>query len=146
LAFVYGGLFAVAVGGLGGGRTHSTAVTIVSAVVMIVAFVAFVWAVFWFAQMGVTSSRDGILVRNWTRRTFIPWDEIVAFGFGNEIAGLTIRESLNSPVLQTFVVTKDGKHRVMSGLSATRINRAESKRRVKFLLDGLEGDRRRAVG
>ena|ERR1700722_8084438 len=146
LAFIYGAVFLVALGGLDGGKSHSTAVTSVDVVVMIVAFLAFIWAVLWFAQMGVTASLDGIVVRNWTRRVFIPWGDILRFEFGNEVSNLTTREHFNSPVLQTYVVTKDGQHCAMSGLSATRINRSESKRRVQLLLDGLEDDRRRAVG
>jgi hypothetical protein len=101
------------------------------------------WVVLFFARVGVETSFDGIVVRNWVRQHHIKWSDIRGFDFGEKVAGLSLRESLSSPVLQTYVVLKNGKHCVMSGLSATRVNRTESKRRVQEMLDELDDERRR---
>lgn len=141
LSFIFLLVVLAGAAGLGGGSKKSSSITAVSAAVMAAAVLGLVWSLLGFAQMGVTSSDEGILIRNWFRRIAIPWCDIKEFAFGNRVANLSIREGLSSPVLQTYVVTKDGRHYVMSGLAATRINRSTSKRHVQTLLDRLEDER-----
>ena len=141
LSFVFFLAFLAGLSGLGGGSKQSSAVTAVGIVLMGVATAAIVWSVFCFGQMGVTSSNEGIVIRNWFRRRSIRWGDIKEFEFGNKIGSLSMREQLSSPYLQTYAVTVDERHYVMSGLSATRMNRAGSRRRVQALLDQLESER-----
>jgi hypothetical protein len=142
LTFVFVLVFIVGVQGLKGGVHRSSAVKEVSVIVMLIAAFAVVWSVCWFAQMAVITFDEGIVVKNWFRRRFIPWGDIRAFLFGNAVDNLSIREQLNSPYLQTYVVMNDGQHLVLSGLTAIRINRAKSRRSVQALLDKLEDERR----
>ena len=141
LSFIFFLAFLAGSSGLGGGSERSSAVTAVGVALMVAATLAIAWSVFYFGQMGVTSSDEGIVIRNWLRREFIPWGDIKAFSFGNRVGDLSMREQLASPFLQTYAVTNDGRHYVMSGLSATRINRSGSRRRVQALLDHLEAER-----
>ncbi len=141
LSFVFLLVIVSGANGLSGGIKRSHAVTAVGIALIIVAGLGVVWCLVNFAQMGVTASEKGILIRNWFRRVSIPWCDIEGFGFGNSTDGLSVREHLSSPVLQTYVVMKSGKHLVMSGLTATRINRSESKRRVQDILNQLEAER-----
>ena len=126
-----------------GGQNKSADVTAGGAVLMFAALVGLAWIWFFFAQMGVITSPKGIVIRNWFRRRAIPWDDIQSFRFGNGIDNLTTMEELSAPVLQTFAVLKNGRHQIMGGLSATRINRSESIRRVQELLDQMDGERLR---
>jgi hypothetical protein len=109
---------------------------------MALAVLGLAWSVFYFAQMGVTTSNEGIVIRNWFRRKSILWPEVQEFKFGNNINNLSVREGLASPHLQTYVITTDGHHYLMCGLTATRVNRSESRRRVQELLVQLEEERR----
>lgn len=145
LSFVFFLVALTGVNGLGGGAKKSSAVTWVGIALIVIASLGIVWCFAGFAQMGVSVSEKGILIRNWFRRRWIPWHEVEAFRFGNSVGELSARELLSSPVLQTYVISKSGDHYVMSGLSATRINRAESKRRVQAILDQLEIERLRHV-
>jgi hypothetical protein len=141
LTFFFVLIFIVGIQGLNGGIHGSSAIKAVSFVVMLIAVLGVIWSLFWFAQMAVITSDQGIVVKNWFRRVFIPWDDVKGFRFGNTIDDLSIREQFNSPYLQSYVVMNDGRHLVLSGLTAIRINRAESRRRVQVLLDKLEGAR-----
>jgi hypothetical protein len=136
-------VFIVGVRGLNGGVHRSSAVKEVSVVVMLIAVLGVIWSVFRFAQMSVTTFDEGIVVKNSFRRKFIPWRDIEAFRFGNTVENLSIRERLNSPYLQTYVVMNDGQHLVLSGQTAIRIDRTESRRSVQALLGELEDERGR---
>lgn len=135
----------VLLSGVGGvGQTGASAALEAGGIVLIaVALLAIIWIWVFFAQMGVATTDAGIVVRNWIRKSAIPWSEIRSFEFGEHVECLTLREQLASPVLQTYVVLKDGRHQVMCGLSATRLRRAQSKHRVQELLDSLEEARTR---
>ena len=63
----------------------------------------------------------------------------IRFRFGDNMTNLSIRESIATPALQTYVLTTDGQHRVMSGLQASHMKRSHSA--VQLLLDGLELER-----
>ena len=80
------------------------------------------------------------------RRIFISWEDIKGFRFGDLIDDLSVREHLNSPYLQSYVILKDGRHLAMSGLMIIRIRRAESRRRVQLLLNELEEERLAHLG
>lgn len=140
-AFAFVLVFITGVNGIGGGKTDSTVLIAISILVMIFAVLGFSWSIIFFAQMGVTTSEGGILIRNWFRRRYISWPEIEAFRFGDKVENLSVREGLASPYLQTYAVTKDGRHYVMCGLTATRVNRSDSRRRVQELLNRLEDAR-----
>jgi hypothetical protein len=146
LSFVYALVVVTGANGLDGGVNRSSAVTAVGIVLIVCATAGILWCIFFYAQMGVVASEQGILVRNWFRRRSIPWQDIDEFRFGNTVQDLSVREQLSSPVLQTYVVTKSGVHYVMSGISATRINRSESRHRVQLILNLLEEERQRHVG
>ena len=107
--------------------------------------IGFVWAVARMGRLGVWATDQGITVRNGLRSYFFPWDTIDSFKSGTEMADLTTREMLASPVLQHYVILKGGMHRVMAGLNATRFNSARSRAKVRELLDGLEAERLRHV-
>jgi hypothetical protein len=141
LSFVFFLVILTGVNGLNGGVRRSSAVAAVGIALIIVAGLGIVWCLVIFAQMGVSVSEKGILIQNWFRHISIQWGDIERFGFGNAVEGLSAREHLSSPVLQTYVIKKGGEHFVMSGLTATRINRSESKRRVQEILDQLETER-----
>jgi len=134
-------IFAAGLGGIGGGIHRSTSVSMVGVGVMIFAALGAWWVLTHFARMGVTTTREGITIRNWFRRKFIAWPEIEAFKFGTDIDDLTVRESLSSPYLQTYVVTINGRHYVMGGIAATRLNRARSRGKVQEILKRLEDER-----
>lgn len=134
-------IFIVGAQGLNGGSHGSIDIKVVGISMMMFAVLGVVWSLFWFAQMAVIASNDGIVVKNWFRRTFISWHDIKEFRFGNTIDDLSIREEFNSPYLQSYVVITEGRHVVLSGLTAIRINRSESRRRVQVLLDKLECER-----
>jgi hypothetical protein len=135
------GIFAEGVGALSGGTDQSTSHLIVGVVVIFVAVLLAWWAVFYFARMGVTSTNEGIIIRNWFRKKFVAWPDLEVFKFGTEIANLTVRESLSSPYLQTYAITKDGHHFVMCGITATRVIRSRSRRKVQEILDLLEDEK-----
>ena len=97
------------------------------------------------AVMGVIARDDGILVRNWVRSRFFPWNVISGFRFGNELENLDLREMLGTPVLATYVVLKNGRHVPMVGISVTRANRQKSRTLVQEILDALEAARRHFV-
>ncbi len=141
MAFLYMLILIVGIQGLNGGIHSSLAVKLVGIVVMLFAALGITWSLFGLSQMAVYTSAEGVVVKNWLRRIFIPWEDIREFRFGNLIDDLSVREHLNSPYLQSYVILKDGRHVVMSGLMLIRIRRAESRRRVQLLLNGLEEER-----
>jgi hypothetical protein len=145
-AFAFILVFITGFNGVGGGKTGSSVIVVISVFVMTFAALGFVWSVFYFAQMGVATSDNGILIRNWFRRRFVLWPEVQEFKFGNDVNNLSVREGLASPYLQTYAVTKDGHHYVMCGLTATRLNRTESRHRVQQLLNQLEEERLSHLG
>jgi hypothetical protein len=118
---------------------------VIGVVEMFVALLAIAWSVFYLAQMGVTTSDHGIVIRNWFRRRFIQWLDVKEFNFGTGVDNLTLRESLATPYLQTYVITNDDHHYVMCGITATRINRAESRRRVQEILNRLGEEKIRYI-
>jgi hypothetical protein len=132
--------------GLNGGVHRSSAVKAVAFVLIVVAVLGIAWSLFRLSQMAVISSHEGIVIKNWFRRTFIAWEDIKEFTFGNMVDDLSVREQLNSPYLQSYVVLNDQRHLVLSGLSAIRINTTQSRRRVQSLLDKLEDERLGHVG
>jgi hypothetical protein len=134
-------IFAAGAGGISGGIHRSAAVSIVGVGVMIFAVFGAWWVITQFARMGVTTTGEGLIIRNWFRREFIAWPEIEAFKFGTEIDDLTAREMLSSPYLQTYVVTTHGRHYVMCGITATRLNRAKSRGKVQEILNRLDDER-----
>jgi hypothetical protein len=95
------------------------------------------------ATMGVVASGDGIQVRKWVRTPSFEWSAIREFRFGNEVENLGMREIFSTPVLQTYVVLKDGHHVPMVGLQATRLNRGRSRALVQRVMDELESRRER---
>ncbi len=98
------------------------------------------------ARMGVTTSDQGVLIRNWVRRRFVRWDEIAGFSFGGDLDSLGLREMLSTPTLATYLLLKDGGHIGIAGLSATRVNRSKSRAKVQALLDELDAQRRSFTG
>jgi hypothetical protein len=141
LAFFGVAIFAVGAGGLSGGVNHSLAVTVVGAMAMLVGALEICWTILYFARMGVIVTDQGIIIRNWFRRTHIGWPEIAAFRFGTDVDHLTVREQMSSPFLQTYAVTTDGRHFVMCGVTATRLMRARSREKVREILARLEDER-----
>ena len=135
LTFVF---LMILIGGIAGLSSEARVGGIVS---IGVASAGLAWSWLWFAQMGVTSTDQGVIIRNWVRRFYFPWGAIDSFNFGNDVDNLSLREQFSSPVLQTYVVLRDGRHQLMCGLSVTRVHRSESRRRVQQLLDDLERDR-----
>lgn len=122
------------------GGSHQVAVGWTVATVAFAAlFLTWIWA--FFARMGVVTSNEGILVRNYFRRHLIPWTEVESFRFGEQLDRLSIREHFASPFLQPYVLLKNGRHHVMSGLQITRVHRSRNRRDVQTLLDRLEKER-----
>ena len=111
----------------------------VAAIAFATLYLVWVWA--FFARMGVVTSNEGIVVRNYFRRYSIPWTEIESFKFGEQVQELSIRENFASPFLQPYVLLKNGKHHAMSGLQLTRVHRSRSRQDVHSLLDYLEKER-----
>jgi hypothetical protein len=108
---------------------------------MVVATMGVVWSWLVFARMGVVTSNEGIVVRNWLRNYSIPWDEVQSFKFGDQVKGLSVREEFASPFLQPYVVLRSGRHHVMSGLQITRVYRNRNRSDVQSMLDSLEKER-----
>ncbi|HEY5272291.1 MAG TPA: PH domain-containing protein [Acidimicrobiales bacterium] len=84
------------------------------------------WIWLFLTGTGVERSNDGITVRNWLRTYEIPWQDVSGFTFGDNMTNPSIRESIATPALQTYVLTADGQHRVMSGLQASHVKRSHS--------------------
>jgi hypothetical protein len=108
---------------------------------VIAATMALGWIWLFLVRTGVELTDDGITVRNWLRSYWIPWQEVAGFAFGTKVTDLSIRQSIATPALQTYVLTIDGRHRVMSGLQASHAKRSHSE--VQNLLDTLELERSR---
>lgn len=145
-SFMFVFLFLAGLGGIRGGTNHSTAIAAVGVAIMVVAVAGVAWSWLFFARMGVRTSDEGITIRNWLHQREVKWSDVQAFEFGNKISELSVRELLSSPYLQTYAVLNDGGHQVMSGLSASRMNRSKSRALVQALLDGLEEERLRHKG
>jgi hypothetical protein len=103
------------------------------------AILALGWIWLFLARTGVELSNEGLTVRNWLRTYEIPWQDVSGFAFGDNVNNLSIRESIATPAIQTYVLTTDGHHRVMSGLQASHVRRSRSA--VQLLLDSLELER-----
>jgi hypothetical protein len=146
MAFVWTLVFIIGAQGLDGGSKGATAISLVGAAVMLVAVLVFSWSIFRLAQLAVFSSDEGIVVRNWFLNKTIPWADIKEFKFGTDLDHLSSRELISTPFLQSYAVTNNGQHVVMSGLQAIRLNRTESRRRVQTLLDQLEEERLSHLG
>jgi hypothetical protein len=132
---------------------HPTrATSIVGACFIVGGVIGIGWAALLMRRSGVLSTRQGIEVRNWLRTRRIPWSDIEGFAFGDAIADLTLRESLASPSLQTYVAPslqtyvtlRDGRHHPMTGLTATPL--ADSRSAVRQLLIELDEDRKSHLG
>jgi hypothetical protein len=95
------------------------------------------WALFRVAQMGVRFGDEGVIVRNWFRTVSLLWRDIDSFRFGDELKNLSLRESLNTPDLQPYVVLRDGRHIPLVGLAPTRYKRKQSRATVQYMLDSL---------
>jgi hypothetical protein len=100
------------------------------------------WTWFWFVHMGVVASEDGIVIRNFFRRTSVQWADIKAFKFGDDLENPSLKEDFATPDLTTYVVLKNGRHITMSGISATRIHTSLSRERVHEMLDALQQELR----
>jgi len=125
-------------------RAIHTGEFILDTTVTTLAAAGFGWATFRMTKLGVVATDKGITIRSWLRTHFVDWNLIESFKAGSDIAvgDLTLRELLATPALQSYVVLKDGHHRVLVGLSATRLNRIPSKAKVQEMLDQLEAVRR----
>jgi hypothetical protein len=106
---------------------------------IVAALLALGWIWLFLTRTGVELSDDGITVRNWLRKYSVPWQEVTGFAFGTNVKNLSIRQSIATPDLQTYVLTIDGRHRVMSGLQASHVKQSQSA--VQSLLDSLELER-----
>ena len=104
----------------------------------------FVWVVFRMTRLGVLATDKGITIRGWRRTDFIDWNRIERFSSGSDIAvgDLTLRELVVNPALHSYVVLTDGRHRVLPGLSASRLHRTASTAEVGELLGQLDALRR----
>ena len=122
-----------------GGNHHVAVGWTVTTIAFATLFLTWIWA--FFAQMGVVTSNEGILLRNYFRRHAIPWTEVQSFRFGEQVNRLSIREAFASPYLQPYVLLKNGRHHVMNGLQITRMYRSRNRRDVQTLLDCLEKER-----
>jgi hypothetical protein len=100
-----------------------------------------VWIWAFLARMGVVTSNEGVLVRNYFRHHSIPWTEVESFRFGEQVEALSIRETFASPYLQPYVLLKNGRHYVMNGLQISRVHRSRNRKEVQSLLDYLEKER-----
>jgi hypothetical protein len=122
-----------------GGSHHVAVGWTVAVIAFATIFLAWIWT--FFARMGVVTSNEGIVLRNYFRQHSIPWTEVESFRFGEQVDRLSTRETLASPFLQPYVLLKNGKHHVMSGLQITRVHRSRNRRDVQTLLDCLEKER-----
>jgi hypothetical protein len=121
------------------GKHRAPLVATVAVLVFATLFLIWIWA--FLAQMGVITSTEGIVVRNYFRRFVVRWTDVEAFRFGEQVDGLSIREMFTSPYLQPYVILKNGKHHVMNGLQITRVHRSRNRKDVQTLLDYLEKER-----
>jgi hypothetical protein len=141
--FAFMGLLLLVAGIQSVGGPHESTRHLVAGWLLIgLTLVFFVWTIR-VASMAVIAGQEGIRVRNWLRSHDITWGSIRRFAFGNEIDDLGLRELLSTPVLQTYVVLKDGRHVPMVGIQATRLNRRRSRALVQEILENLETDRQR---
>ena len=111
-----------------------------------VAIIGIVFSLICVGGAGVRVTQKGILIRNWIRRQFIPWNLIESFKFGSEINNLSIKEWFSAPMLQTYVILSDNTHKRMSGLGVTRLNTRKSREGVQEILDELDLARSEALG
>jgi hypothetical protein len=126
-------------------RAIHTGEFVLDTIVTTLAAAGFGWATFRMTKLGVVATDKGITIRSWLRTYFVDWNLIEGFKTGSDVAvgDLTLRELLTTPALQSHVVLKDGHHRVLAGLNATRLNRIQSKAKVQEMLDQLEAARRK---
>ena len=96
-----------------------------------------IWTVLFDRRAGVGVDAGGVTVCNGLARHRFAWSEVQAFAFGRDVAALTRWQRLNGHVLQTYLVTRDGRHQVMEAMRSLRT--AESRAQVQGLLDSLEG-------
>jgi hypothetical protein len=125
-------------------RAIHTGEFVIDTIITTLAATGFGWATFRMTKLGVVATDKGITIRSWLRTYFVDWDLIESFKSGSDIAvgDLTLRELLATPALQSYVVFKDGHHRVLVGLSATRFDRIRSKAKIQEMLEQLEVARR----
>jgi hypothetical protein len=121
-------------------RAIHTGEFVIDTLVTTLAAAGFGWATFRMTKLGVVATDKGITIRSWLRTYLVDWDLVESFQSGSDIAvsDLTLRELLATPALRSYVVFKDGHHRILVGLSATRFDRIRSKAKVQEMLAQLE--------
>lgn len=140
LAGMYLLIFGGGVGALVGAFKASGTVegTVLGIIAVLLGIAGVAWSIFVVGFMGVRLVDGGVVVQNWVRRVKLPWGDISSFQFmDRQQRELSVREKLNTPKLQPYVLLRNGRHIVLTGMTSTRLLQRRSREKVQRLLDAL---------
>jgi hypothetical protein len=140
LAGMYLLIFGAGIGALVGAFKASGTVegTVLGIVAILLGLAGVAWSIFVVRFMGVRLVDGGVVVQNWVRRVKLPWDDIASFQYmDRQQRELSIREKLNTPKLQPYVMLESGRHVGLTGLTSTRVLQKRSREKVQRVLDAL---------
>jgi hypothetical protein len=80
----------------------------------------FGWSVVVVRRMGIAVSDAGAELRGWCTRRMIPWDQVMGFALGSELADLTPSELLATPMLSTYLLRVDGTRVRIAGITGDK--------------------------